>query len=269
LISLILMQNMLPELKKNEKKQLNKNNNAFSQSFNLNLSGYVANGTISEFYGNYIIRIEITDDDFYETYNFTLSEFCIETDTWVQADGLGDTTAWVTDPAKDDTDGDGWNDFYEIYTKGTNPCSTDTDGDGVWDTSDIDPFKNLFIEVKLISGRHKNLCYWQNDPDLGALVEFELKGVELGYITELRKATCDPVDDDLYLFEPNQKAYFGHKYYIDVPDDQNSLKFRFELWQISPTAEDGSRLGDVRLVKEDYTYAIVGEVYQCCLYIII
>jgi hypothetical protein len=44
-----------------------------------------------------------------------------------------------------------------------------------------------------------------------------------------------------------------------VPDDKSTLKFRFELWQISPTAEDGSHLGDVRLVKEDYTYSVVGE----------
>ncbi|MFX0132203.1 MAG: PKD domain-containing protein [Candidatus Hodarchaeota archaeon] len=231
----------------------------FSKSHFLKLSEYLANGTILEYYGKYILRIEVTDENFYNTYNFTLSEFYIETDTWIQGSNLADSHAWVTDPAKLDTDDDGWNDYYEIFSKGTNPCSEDTDGDGIWDTKDLDPFKDLLIEIKFISGKHKNLYYWQRDPDMEGLVEFKLMGIEMYYITELRKASCDP-DEDL-LFEPNRKAWFGHKYYVNPPDDYKSLKFRFELWQISPRAEDGSHMGDLRLVAEDYTFTLNYEGY--------
>jgi hypothetical protein len=60
----------------------------------------LANGTISEYYGTYILRIEVTDTSFSLNYNFMVSEFSIETDTWIPADGLENYKAWVTDPAK-------------------------------------------------------------------------------------------------------------------------------------------------------------------------
>ena len=119
----------------------------FSQTHTLDLSDYLVNDIISEYYGTYLLRIKVIDDNFYKNYNFTLSEFFIETVGWRQAEVLADTTAWITDPAKADTDEDGWTDYFEIFTKQTNPVSVDTDGDGAWDPVDRDPHRDLLIEI--------------------------------------------------------------------------------------------------------------------------
>ncbi len=63
-----------------------------------------------------------------------------------------ETWGWVTDPTTSDTDGDGWTDSYEIFTKGTNPTSPDTDADGAWDANDRDPLRDLVLEIELKEG---------------------------------------------------------------------------------------------------------------------
>jgi len=84
------------------------------------LSEYLNNGTISEYYGNYKLKILIlerlfNDDIIYN--NFTLEEFSINIDSYVDANSE-DKQAWITDPGNKVTDGDGWSDYYEIYGRG-------------------------------------------------------------------------------------------------------------------------------------------------------
>jgi len=59
---------------------------------------------------------------------------------------------WVTNPADADSDGDGWNDWYEIYVMQTNPLAKDTDGDKGNDPDDRDPFYNLMLKVRVLEG---------------------------------------------------------------------------------------------------------------------
>ncbi|MFX1239424.1 MAG: hypothetical protein ACFE8P_17115, partial [Promethearchaeota archaeon] len=195
--------------------------------------------------------------NFYELYNFTLSEFYIETDTWVQASNLEDNDAWITDPAKADTDGDGWSDYYEIYLRGdepTNPCSVDTDGDGAWDPNDRDPRRDLLIQIKFIEGKFNHL-ETKHAPKLQAVVEFEVLNQEFYFTTEPVKATWNKNE-----FDVPQRASFGHKYYFNVEDDKkvqgNWFNLEFELWWMWPIDDDGNHLGDKKLLSDDCDYLI-------------
>ncbi len=91
------------------------------------------------------INIEIQGTDYRD--KFLVMEFYIKTDTFIEASST-DTEAWLTEPADKDTDGDGWNDYKEIFIEGTNPISPDTDGDGAWDNYDRDPHKDVMLEIK-------------------------------------------------------------------------------------------------------------------------
>ncbi|MFX1393823.1 MAG: LamG-like jellyroll fold domain-containing protein [Promethearchaeota archaeon] len=232
----------------------------FIQEFQLDLSDYLANDIISELYGSYILRINVINTNFYELYNFTLSEFYIETDTWVQASSLEDNDAWITDPAKADTDGDGWSDYYEIYLRGdepTNPCSVDTDGDGAWDPNDRDPRRDLLIQIKFIEGKFNHL-ETKHAPKLQAVVEFEVLNQEFYFTTEPVKATWNKNE-----FDVPQRASFGHSYYFNVEDDKkvqgNWFNLEFELWWMWPVDDDGNHLGDKRLLADDCDYLIGPE----------
>ncbi|GAH10058.1 unnamed protein product, partial [marine sediment metagenome] len=101
-------------------------NDNFQYKKTLDLSNLVANGIIREYYQKYFLRVKIQDTHPNDT--FYISEFCIETDTFIQAGHL-DTNAWLTDPALSDSDLDGWTDGYQIFTSLTNPLNKDTDGD--------------------------------------------------------------------------------------------------------------------------------------------
>ena len=168
----------------------------------LELSDYYETSTIEEYYGKYVLRISIIDDD--KRDNFTLSEFYIETNTWIQA-GKNDWEAWITDPAKWSTDKDKFSDKYEI-DHGYNPQSEDTDGDGVWDNEDVDPLHNLIIEVSFISGSGG-------------------KHLEGGF--KMKKD-----DEDLTIWTTYNDGSFGHKYYIDINDDRKEIDFEFYLYDM-------------------------------------
>ena len=125
------------------------NTSQFSYEKFIDITPYVNNNSITEYYGKYLLNIEIHGTDYRE--KFVISEFFIQTDTYVEA-GPTDTKGWITNPGLDDTDGDGWNDYREIFLEGTNPLSADTDGDGAWDKYDRDPLQDVMLEISPISG---------------------------------------------------------------------------------------------------------------------
>ncbi|KKK53606.1 hypothetical protein LCGC14_3093090, partial [marine sediment metagenome] len=103
------------------------NSSSFIYEIFLDLTDYLNNNTIEQYYGKFLLNIEINGTYLFDTFN--VSEFYLLTDTFIQAES-GDTKGWITNPAKKDTDGDGWNDYEEIFTYETNPVSADMDGDG-------------------------------------------------------------------------------------------------------------------------------------------
>lgn len=66
---------------------------------------------------------------------------CFLYDTDTDGDRLKDSeeASWGSDPFVPDTDGDGWEDGYEVYEEGTDPTLTDSDGDGSDDPDDCYP----------------------------------------------------------------------------------------------------------------------------------
>jgi hypothetical protein len=66
---------------------------------------------------------------------------CFLYDTDTDGDRLKDSeeASWGSDPFVVDTDGDGWEDGYEVWEKGTDPTLVDTDGDGSDDPDDCYP----------------------------------------------------------------------------------------------------------------------------------
>ena len=174
----------------------------FTYSINLDLKSLLDNKIISEYYGKYHLKIQIISDS--QTDSFSLSEFYIETDTWIQA-GINDWQAWITNPAKWSTDKDRFSDKYEI-DHGLNPQAEDTDGDGVWDHKDIDPLHNLIIEVKFNSG-------------IGG------SHLEAGF-------KMDKDDEDLAIWTPYGDGSFGENYYIDINDDREEIDFDFYLYDM-------------------------------------
>ena len=66
---------------------------------------------------------------------------CFLYDTDTDGDRLKDSeeASWGSDPFVADTDGDGWEDGYEVWEEGTDPTLMDTDGDGSDDPDDCYP----------------------------------------------------------------------------------------------------------------------------------
>ena len=103
------------------------NSAAFTLESFLDLSDYKTNDSLTQYYGKFLLNIKINGSYCFD--EFKITEFYMQTDTFVQA-GAEDTKGWITNPAKKDTDSDGWNDYEEIFTYETNPVSADMDGDG-------------------------------------------------------------------------------------------------------------------------------------------
>ncbi|MBY9008169.1 MAG: PKD domain-containing protein [Candidatus Lokiarchaeota archaeon] len=176
--------------------------NDFRYSMDLDLKNLLNTNRISEFYGKYYLKILIISDSKIDS--FSLDDFYIEIDTWIQA-GLNDWKAWITDPAKYSTDKDGFSDKYEI-DHGYNPLAEDTDGDGVWDHKDVDPLHNLVIEVKFTSGSG------------GSHLEAGFK--------------MEKDDEELAIWTPYGDGSFGEKYYIDINDDRKEIDLDFYLYDM-------------------------------------
>ncbi len=217
-------------------------NHQFSYYTTLDISQYINLGIIPEYCGKYLLRIIIQHSN--PNDNFFISEFYIETETYVQA-GPQDSHAWITDPFLIDSDEDGWSDSYEIFTSATNPINKDTDGDSVWDPNDRDPFRNIMIEIRPISATFANQIYPWPTPKLEIIVQFQLNDLidpdfsedtsTIGLCTTTQHATTNPTWWGAY-----QTAWWtdgdGHHYYYDISDDKtiqsNTISFSFQLWQM-------------------------------------
>ncbi len=159
------------------------------------------------------------------TLSFTLltSPLLLDTD----GDDLSDmeelthgVDAWITDPNRADTDGDGWNDGYESLTAGTSPLARDTDGDGANDPQDIDPLRNLLIKVKVKQAHHGG-AWW--DPELAVAI---LVNEDHTWVT---KHECGCSD---------HTASFYYSYYADVPDDASAVSVRASAWSFNWWGDD-------------------------------
>lgn len=221
------------------------NTSSYSFEAFLDLTDYVNNGSISDFYGSYLLKIVISDTN-YTHDNFTLSEFYILTDTYINA-GPKDTKAWYTDPALPDTDFDGWSDYTEIFNKETNPLNPDTDFDGVWDSFDRDPKRDVMLEISPFS------VAVPNDYKLKIVVKFTADGEKYYMPTPTIKA--DIFEDPLYT------AYYDLHYYIDISDDTRVpnkygvMRFDIELWRVERYWH-GIKKWDKKLVSDDEYYYI-------------
>lgn len=220
--------------------EFDSNDNYFYKS-TLNLSNFITNGIISEYYGEYSLNIRIqstnSNDKFY------ISEFYIETDTYIQA-GPYDTNAWITDASLYDSDADGWSDYYEIFTSKTSPLNKDTDGDEAWDSNDRDPLRNVMIEIRPISGTFKNQIWLLSPPALEIIIQFQINDLidpnfseesnRINICTPSKLASTDPLWDSFQTAWWNQGE--GTYYYYDINDDitiqSNTIPFYFQLWEM-------------------------------------
>ena len=135
----------------------------------LNLSEFIEKGKITEYYGEYLLKFDIQTTSPNNT--FYLSKYYIETDTFVQV-GPHDSHAWITDAALNDTDSDGWSDYYEIFTSESNPLNKDSDGDKAWDPNDRDPLRNVMIEIRPISATFVNQKWPWPTPNLQIIIKY-------------------------------------------------------------------------------------------------
>jgi len=211
----------------------------YEQTIDLSyLIPFMTNG----YYGTYRLRLKI--ESTYHDEIINVNEFIIETDTFIQA-GYEDTEAWITNPAKWDTDGDGWSDKYEIYDRGepTNPLSKDTDGDGVWDRFDRDPLRDIIIEINPIYGHHRNLWFFQGSPNLEITVGLTSGGSNYLFCTPTKQASADRVVRfswwwfGMHRRYHNRKSYFNaYYYYANIDDDKrtqgNTIQLKLGLWQM-------------------------------------
>ena len=196
--------------------------------------------------GEYVLEVKIHDNHPNDT--FYISEFYIETDTYVQA-GHQDTQAWLTDPALFDTDSDGWSDYYEISTSETNPLNKDTDGDKAWDSNDRDPLRNVILEIRPISGTFKNQIWLWSPPVLEVITRFHINDLldpdfsedrnKILFCSKPKMATTDPIWFSFQTAWWNEGE--GTRYYFDVNDDiniqSNTIPFYFQLWEMLDTGD--------------------------------
>ncbi|MFW9968851.1 MAG: PKD domain-containing protein [Candidatus Odinarchaeota archaeon] len=232
-------------------------NEQFWYYHSLELSDYIETGIMSEYCGTYFLVISIHDTNPNDT--FCISEFYIETDTYVQA-GVHDKHAYKTDPALKDSDEDGWSDYYEIFTSGTNPLNKDMDGDSAWDPNDRDPFRNVMIEIRPTRATYLHSLI--NSPTLEIILKFHVNDITdpdfsdissvIGFCTTAQQASSFPNEWGGYQISWWTDGE-GHAYYFDISDDitlqSDTISFYFQLWQMNS-------IGDVDIFGGEWLEAI-------------
>lgn len=190
------------------------NSSLFSHSKFFDLSTLNDQGLITHLTGKYILNMRVYSTNINDT--FYLSEFQIQTDTYVTGK-VGDTHAWITNPATNDTDGDGWLDNYEILTSGTNPTEADSDQDGVNDPDDRDPHGDVIIGVA------PYYC------EIGIAFIFQI-------ISYASYTGSEEIGIKSSQLEGNGYVYFDDQFYFNVDDDNDftSISFDIEAWIIDP-----------------------------------
>lgn len=208
--------------------------------------------------GTYQIFINIADNN--QTDIFNLIDIKVQIGGYRNATNL-DIEAWITKPYSWDSDGDGWSDYYEIYDRSepTNPLAWDSDGDKVKDSIDLDPLKNIMLEVELVKGHlgEINLLYLLRRPNplmqmsveyepyppttIAGIVDQLLQGeVEnIVYVSPHKSGT----EDKTTSLSSGGLPYFGtavfnYKCYIDIEDDTKTFDLLFKLWDEGPGTVD-------------------------------
>ena len=217
----------------------------FKRSFDLSL--YIDYDVIARYFGKYRLNVKVFSTEYSDMFNVT--KFIIETDTFVQA-GPGDTEAWITDPGKRDTDGDGLTDYWEIYGRSidgldpTNPLSSDTDGDGTSDLYDRDPLRDLILEISPIYGFHNGVNdFYTNHPVLEITISFSSGGQVYSFYSAKKRAHEDPKTVGWWIFSRTlyRTAYFDGThgsyechYYANIEDHRDSgpIKMNLALWEM-------------------------------------
>ncbi|MFX1258100.1 MAG: hypothetical protein ACFFAN_09585 [Promethearchaeota archaeon] len=228
-------------------------------SIELELSEYLNNGTISEYYGSYRLKTQITKNEHYyanNTCNFTLGDFYVETDTWREPSSLSESGAWITDPSNRDTDGDTISDSDEINGWGaknykTNPTSADSDGDKIWDNEDIDPLRDLIVKIEFLYG--KDYRVEKKHSHLQAEVKFALNNVSYSFYTKKVRTSEDKNKDGDYRTAVFQDHHDGYRYFVNFDDNLESVRFTFHLWNIKK-----DNLG-YRILREFETYQFLDD----------
>ncbi len=231
------------------------NTTQFSYEKFIDITPYLNNNSITEFYGKYLVNIEIQGTDYRD--KFLITEFYIKTDTFIEASPT-DTEAWLTDPADKDTDGDGWNDYKEIFIEGTNPISPDTDGDGAWDKYDRDPHKDMMLEINPISGAAPGKY------KLKIVMAFTLEGSGEDYYIPTTKLRAHIYEDSLWYayFDGSNDSSTELHYYVNIDDDirvqANNFDFIIQLWRV----DRYTRICGVKVKKWDKKLVGATEAYN-------
>ncbi|MFW9894389.1 MAG: hypothetical protein ACFFD7_01130 [Candidatus Thorarchaeota archaeon] len=197
----------------------------------IDITPYLANNSITEYYGKYFVNIDIEGTDYRD--KFIISEFYLQTDTFIQA-GINDTTAWLTNPAKFDTDDDGWSDYKEIYSKNTNPLSPDTDADHIWDPYDRDPHKDVMLKITPISASAPSAY------NLQIVMAFTIDGSGDQYYIPTLKQKADVYEDPLWTayYDGTHGSSTELHYYMNINDNKrlpniyDLMRFDLELWHV-------------------------------------
>ncbi|MFX1488323.1 MAG: hypothetical protein ACFFBI_04190 [Promethearchaeota archaeon] len=239
------------------------NTSAFTYERFLDLAAYVNNNTIKQFYGKFLLKIQINGTHLFD--EFKISDFYLLTDTFIQA-GPEDTKGWTTNPAIKDTDGDGWNDYKEIFVYDTNPISVDMDGDGAWDPIDIDPKRDVMLEISPISASVPT------ERNLQIVTTFSLDSGEDYAIYSLKKS-ADYYQSSKWhaYFDGTHGSSMELHYYIDINDCKqtqgNSIPFNLQLWHVD-RYWGFIKKWDSKLLSADRTYYIQtpGHLTQYTIY---
>ena len=165
-------------------------------------------------YSQYILNAgfwDLTADNSFNSlniYDFSLTLYRVDDHDieWVSKEGL---TSYIIINLPDnetlagmDSDSDGWDDNYELYTSYTNPFQADTDTDGIIDSEDSDPLipqANLYLP--------ENNSTVDNTP----------------YFEWTRAANVDNhrllVDNDSDFSSPNENRVFTTENSYTIPDE--------------------------------------------------
>jgi len=238
----------------------------------LDLTTYVNNDTIHQFYGVYRLDVVIFNNNSTDIFNVT--KYYIETDTYIKA-SESDTEAWVTNPSSPDTDGDTITDYAEIYgwTRGseifyTNPLSADSDEDGADDNVDRHPTENVMIKISPLSATHRSQTYWEASPKLEIVISYELNGDYSNrqkIFSPAIRATEDLITQWILWFKYShyRRTNFAINdihYYVDIDDNPDvqpeNMDFGFSLWHMDVADFFGILLWDTWLAGGSVVYSI-------------
>ncbi|MBD3228368.1 MAG: DUF1797 family protein, partial [Candidatus Lokiarchaeota archaeon] len=223
-------------------------NDNFSKDYHINLSNLFP----ENYFGEYQILVDINSNNFSDSFNLTNIKL---KKIGFRSANKSDTTAWITSPYTNDTDRDGWSDYFEIYKPHpTNPLSWDTDGDLVSDSHDINPLYDMMLEIKFIEASINTLDWnyvtKKNKPDLQMVLRFNhgyggILSREIAFVSPHRKCKYDKklIIKKFLGIEIGRKYYytsakFNDQYYIDINDNKFSYELTFELWDEGPDKID-------------------------------